>query len=678
MLPPTAKKVPYHFEHLSHSLDDPYRWMQNKADPEVIAYLAAENAYAQSVLGHTQALQEQLYREMRGRIQEDDSAAPENRGQYAYYTRNEAGRQYRVFCRKANAPGAGEEILLDENALAEGLEYCRVNYLEPSPDHNLIAYAVDVTGAWVFNLFIKDLHNGQVVAGPLAGTAWTAAWASDSRTLFYTVFDAVHRSYKVMRHSVGQETNQDTQVLHEPDDAFSLRVERSRSGAYLLITAASHSTSEVYLLDADTPQAGLRLVAGRQPWHEYYLEHQGDHFWIRTNAGAENFRLMRAPTANPERSAWVEALPHREDTLIEEVQAFRDHLVLFERRDGLRQVRISAPDGLADVHYVTFPDPTYALRWAANPFGDAHELRFFYSSLVSPEATVDYHLEKHTWQVSKLQEIPSGYDPSLYTSQRLFATAPDGAQVPISLVYRRDRKSPGPLLLYAYGSYGFSSEAAFETRRFSLLDRGFAYAIAHVRGGSEMGRPWYEGGRLLRKKNTFSDFIACAERLVSQGYTTPEQLAITGGSAGGLLVTAVTNQRPDLFRCVVALVPFTNVITAMLMPELPLTVPEYEQWGNPNDPQAFEYMLSYSPYENLEAKAYPHILARAGLNDLQVPYWDPAKWAARLRSLKTDRNRLLLLTNMGAGHGGASGRYDFLREQALNYAFILDTLGIAG
>jgi oligopeptidase B len=676
MLPPTAKQVPYQFEHLNRSFTDPYRWLQDETDPEVIAYLEQENAYAQSVLSHTQALQEQLYLEMRGRLQEDDRTAPENRGAYSYYTRNEAGKQYRLFCRIANSPGAQEEILLDENDLAKGLKYCRVSYLEPSPNHDFIAYAVDVTGSWVFDLYIKDLRGGQIVSGPIPETGWSAAWCNDNRTLFYTLFDAAHRPFKVMCHAAGQDPAQDTLVLHEPDDAFNLIVERSRSEAYVLITASSHTSSEVYFLPADAPQAKLHLVAPRQPWHEYYLEHQADHFWIRTNLGAENFRLMRAPVASPEQEHWVEVIPHRADTLIEDVQAFHHHLVLFERRDGLRQVRISAPDGVSEVHSIDFPDPAYSLRWAANPYGEAPAVRFFYSSLVTPEATVDYDLLEHTWQVSKQQEIPSGYDAAQYTSLRLFATAPDGAQVPISLVYRRDRQHPGPLLLYAYGSYGYSSEAAFDTRRISLLDRGFAYAIAHVRGGSEMGRAWYENGRLLHKKNTFSDFIACAEHLVAQGFTTPAQLAIMGGSAGGLLVSAVTNQRPDLFHCVVALVPFTNVVTAMLMPELPLTVPEYEQWGNPNDPQAFAYMLSYSPYDTLEAKAYPHILARAGLNDLQVPYWDPAKWVARLRTLKTDHNRLLLLTNMGAGHGGASGRYDYLREWALNFAFLLDTLNI--
>lgn len=699
--PPIAKIIPHTTTHLRWTLDDPYAWLQDPSDPQVIAYLEAENAYAQAMLQPTEPLQEQLFLEMRGRIKEDDNSAPQMRGEYWYYVRFAAGQQYRIFCRKRGSLQAAEEILLDENALAVGHSYCRVQTFEPSPDHQLLAYSVDTTGSRVFDLYVKDLRSGVQLAGPIPQVAWTAAWASDNLSLFYTVFDEAHRPYQLFRHTLG-ETVPDSLIYHETDDAFNLRITRTRSGEYLLLTINSHSTSEVRFLPASQPNAALTVIQPRQHWLEYYAEHHGGRFLIRTNDQARNFKLVEAPVSSPGKEHWREILPHRADTLVESVLAFRQHLVVCERRQGLKQIRISDPDGLTNVRYVTFPEPVYTyvaemFVGTFNPEFDTELLRFEYSSLVTPDSTVDYNLRTGAWEVKKQMEIPSGYDPSLYRSERLLATAPDGAQVPISLVYRvgvgttrveqttkvepATGRSPlppmiggAPLLMEGYGSYGFSSDPDFDTRRISLLERGFIYAIAHVRGGSELGRDWYEAGRLMHKKNTFSDFIACAEHLIDQGYTTPERLAMIGGSAGGLLVSAVLNLRPDLFKAALALVPFTNVITAMLMPDLPLTVIEYEQWGNPGDAQAFEYMLSYSPYENVDAKTYPAILARAGLNDLQVPYWDPAKWVARMRAHKTDPNPLLLLTNMAAGHSGSSGRFDHLREDAQNYAFLLTQL----
>jgi oligopeptidase B len=676
LVPPIAKIVPHTFEHLGRTFVDDYAWLQNKAAPEVIAYLEAENAYARASLRPTEPLQEQLYQEMRGRIQEDDWGVPERRGEYFYYWRMQAGQQYRIFCRKHGSPEAAEEVLLDENALAEGQSYCHVLAFEPSPDHTWLAYSVDTTGARVFDLYVKNLRTGELVSGPIPNTAWAVAWAGDSDTLFYTVFDAAHRPFKLFRHIPGADPQDDALVYHEPDDAFSIYVGRTRSGAYILLTVASQSTSEVRYLSASQPMDEFQVIHPRQHWLEYYAEHHGDRFLIRTNDGAENFKLMEAPVAAPAKANWRDILPHRPDALVEDVSAFRDYLVVVERRDGLRRIRISDPDGVSNVTQVGFPDPVYTVWGGDNPEFETPLLRFTYSSLVTPESTVDYDMATGTWEVKKRQAIPSGYDASQYESERLYAAAPDGTQVPISLVYRTGLKRDGshPLLLEGYGSYGFSSEPSFDARRLSLLDRGFVYAIAHVRGGSELGRAWYEQGRLMHKKNSFTDFIACAEHLVAQGYTSPARLAIMGASAGGLLVTAVMTMRPDLFEAVVALVPFTNVITAMLMPDLPLTVVEYEQWGNPNDAQAFNYMLSYSPYDNVEARSYPHILAKGGLNDLQVPYWDPAKWVAKLRAHKTDANRLLLITNMGAGHSGSSGRYDHLREDAQVYAFLIDTL----
>ena len=674
--PPVARRVPHSFTRHGLTVHDDYRWLEDKTNPEVIAHLEAENTYAEAMLAHTAPLQEQIYREMRGRIKEDDAGVPEQRGDFDYYWRMAEGKQYRIFCRKRRSPPAAEQVLLDENALAEGHSYCRVNVFEPSPDQRLLAYSVDTTGSLVFDLYVKNLRSGRIVAGPIAQTAWSAAWASDSRTLFYTVFDDSHRAYRLHRHTLGRRAAQDKLLYEEADERFDVDIERTRSGDYLLLTIASGTSSEVRFLRADDARGGFELVHPRASWVEYYVDHHGERFLIRSNEQAENFRLFAAPVGAPQRANWREIIPHRADTLLEDVDAFRDTLVLSERRGGLPHMRISAPDGVSSVHYVTFPDQVYAVHTTDNPEFATAVLRFLYSSPVTPESTVDCNLANGAWDVRKRQEIPSGYDATQYAAERVLATAPDGVQVPISLVYRKPLAHDGsrPLMLEGYGSYGYSREAAFDSRRFSLIDRGFVYAIAHVRGGSEMGRRWYEDGRLMHKKNTFTDFIACAEHLIKQGYTSSSRLAIMGRSAGGLLVTAVANMRPDLCRVVVAPVPFTNVITAMLSPDLPLTVTEYEQWGHPDDPAAFAYMLSYSPYENVHAAAYPHILAKAGLNDLQVPYWDPAKWVARLRALKTDNNLLLLITNLGAGHGGASGRYDHLREDAQVYAFVLDRL----
>jgi len=678
---PVAKRVPHRFEHLGRTFVDEYAWLQTKSDPEVIAYLEAENAYAKATLQHTEPFQEQLFQEMKARIKEDDAGAPEPFGDYAYYWRMEAGRQYRLFCRKRNEPQAAEELLLDENALAEGHSYCRVAVFEPSPDNTLLAYGVDTTGAWVYDLFVKDLRTGQQLSGPIPNTGWSVAWASDGRTLFYTLFDDAHRPFKLFRHTAGDDPGRDLLIHHETDEAFHIWVKRTRSGAYILLTLGSQSTSEVRYLPAGQPLGEFQIVEPRRPWLEYYVDHHGDRFLIRTNDGAENFKLVEAPASSPGKGQWRDLLPHRADTYLEGIDLFRDHLVAYERREGLPQIRISGPDGATDLHYVPFPDPVYTYDTAKNPEFNTAVLRFYYSSLVTPVSTVDYDMARRTWEVKKQQEIPSGYDPSLYASERLHAAAPDGTnasgiRVPLSLVYRKGLPRDGshPLLLYGYGSYGLSSDPEFDARRLSLLDRGFAFAIAHVRGGSELGRAWYEQGRLMHKKNSFTDLIACAEHLIALGYTSPQRLAIMGGSAGGLLVSAAATMRPDLFRAVVAMVPFTNVITAMLTPDLPLTVIEWEQWGNPQDPQAFDYMLSYSPYDNVEAKAYPHLYVKAGLNDLQVPYWDPAKWVARLRAQKTGDNRLVLVTNMGAGHGGASGRYDHLREDAQVYAFLIDVV----
>ena len=673
---PAAKMVPFSFQHLGQTHSDPYAWLQNIADPEVMAYLDSENAYVDALMTHTAELQEQLYQEMRGRIQEDDSTVPERRGEFFYYSRLVAGQQYRLFCRKHGSLDAPEQILLDENQLAEGKAYCRVSTFEPSPDQRFLAYAVDTTGSWVYDLYIQDLATGERLAGPIANTAWTSAWASDNRTLFYTLFDHAHRSYQLWRHQIGSAP--DVLLYEEKDEAFSVLVNRSRSGAYIFLAVQSGTTSEVRYLPADQPEANFQLIAAREHRHEYSVEHHGERFLILSNAGAENFQLMEAPLDRPSRENWRIVIPPSTETLLQYVLPFKDHLVLFGRSRGLPMLRISAPDGVSDVHEVAFPEEVYQAYPDANPEFGSEVFRLKYTSMVTPLSTIDYGMRDRGWVVRQRQEIPSGYNPDLYETRRLFADAADGAKVPISIVHRKGIALDGsnPLLLYGYGSYGSSTEATFQSNRMSLLERGVIYAIAHIRGGSELGRAWYENGRLMQKKNTFNDFIVCAESLIAQGYTRADRLAAMGGSAGGLLVSAVANMRPDLFKTIIAMVPFTNVITAMLDPNLPLTIIEYEQWGNPSDPAAFDYMLSYSPYENVAKKAYPHIYAKTGIHDLQVPYWDPAKWVAKLRALKTDSNRLVLRINKGAGHGGSSGRYDHLREDAEVYAFILDTLGL--
>jgi oligopeptidase B len=680
--PPMAKVVPQLRTHLGRTLVDPYAWLQDPDDPDVRAYLEAENAYARAVLQPTEPLQERIAREMRSRMPEEDCSAPQVRGDYLYYFRFRPGEQYRVFCRRLQKPDSPEQIVLDENELARGQTYTFVGAFAPSPDHRYLAYGVDHTGAWVWDLFVKDLETGRLVTDRIRGIARTIAWASDSRTVFYTSFNDSHRPYKVFRHVVGEEPGRAAEVHHEPDDDCYQFVVRARSGAYLLLTIAGDDYSEMRFLRADDPTGAFQVLEPRRRGLEYYADHQGDRFVIYTNDEAPNFRLMAAPVASPSREHWRELIPHRADTLIDDVSAFQDHLVVYERRDGARHIRLSDADGISNARYITFPDPVYTFktdtfRENVNPEYASRHLRFTYSSFVTPESTIDYDVARDEWNVAKRQAIPIGYDASSYISRRLTATAPDGAQVPIALVHRRELALNGthPMLLEGYGAYGRSVEPGFNERLLSLLDRGFVYGVAHVRGTAMLGRRWYDQGRRQNKMNTFTDFIACAEELIRRGYTSADRLAITGGSAGGVLITAVINLRPDLFRAVVALMPFTNVITTALSPDMPLVANEYEEWGRPDDPAAFDYMLSYSPYDNVKPQAYPHILARAALNDLQVPYWDVAKWVARLRATKTDDRMLLLLTHMASGHSGASGRYDSLREDAQAYAFLITALG---
>jgi oligopeptidase B len=676
--PPAARAVPRVTTLHGDTRIDEYFWLRNREDPEVLAYLANENAYTDAVMRPTEALQESLYLEMRARIRETDLSVPERQDGWLYYHRTEAGAQYPIYCRRPVDDEAGEEIILDLNPLAEGHAYFRLGGFEVSPDHRLLAYAVDTSGAESFTLYVKELATGALMAETMVNVSPSVAWANDSRTLFYVVLDEARRPCRLYRHQLGANPAEDVLVHFEADESFFLDIQRTRSQEWLLLELGSHSTSEVRFGSADRPTESFRTIEPRRAGIEYTVSHHGDVFFIATNDGAPNFRLVSAPVADPSRANWTEVLPHRAGVKVDSADAFRDHLVVYERAEGLRQIRIMDLAAGSD-HLVAFPEPVYTVRQHENPEFDTSLLRFSYTSLVTPASVVDYDMAARTWTVRKQTEVLGGYDPARYRSERLFATAADGTRIPISLVYQLPLERPGgprPLLLNGYGAYGVSYDPAFSSSALSLLDRGFVVAIAHVRGGEEMGRAWYDGGKLLAKPNTFGDFIAAAEHLIAEGFTSAERLTISGGSAGGLLMGAVANLRPDLFHAVLAEVPFVDVVNTMLDASLPLTVIEYDEWGNPNDPTAYGCIRSYSPYDNVRRQSYPHMLITAGLNDPRVAYWEPAKFTARLRSLKTDDNRLLLKTNMGAGHGGASGRWDYLREVAFKYAFVLDALGM--
>jgi len=676
--PPVARIVPRADTTLGDVRIDNYAWLRDdrRQDTAVIHYLEAENRYTQAMMRHTEPLQERLFQEMRGRIKETDLSVPERIGEYYYYSRTEAGKQYPIHARKRGSLTAPEEVLLDVNQMAEGKRYFSLGAQSVSPDAHLLAFATDTSGAERYTLMVKDLRTGQILADRLPNVNGSVEWAADNRTLFYGTSDAANRPNRVMRHVLGTNPAGDAVVGEEPDELYRIGIGRTKDRRFLLINTSSFDASEVRYIDASRPMDAFRVIRPKTANVLYDVEHHGDRFLITTNEGAPNFKLMWAPDADPRRESWRELVPASDSVLLDGIDVFRDYLVLYQRQNALRKIHV-VPFAGGAAYDVDFPEPIYTYRGARNPDYDSRVLRFTYTSLVTPPAVYDYDLASRTRQLMKATEVP-GYDPSLYASERTWARAQDGTMVPISLVYRKPfvRDGSRPLLLYAYGSYGSSTDPAFSTNNLSLLDRGVVYAIAHIRGGQEMGRQWYEQGRLLNKMNTFTDFIASAEHLVGQRYTSRERLAIRGGSAGGLLMGAVVNLRPDLFRAVVADVPFVDVINTMLDASIPLTTGEWLQWGDPHKPEFYGYMKSYSPYDNVRATTYPAMLVTAGLNDPRVGYWEPAKWVARLRATKTDRNPLLLRTNMGAGHGGASGRYDALRETAIRYAFILDQLGV--
>jgi oligopeptidase B len=673
--PPVAAKKPHATEIHGYKLNDDYFWMREKGNPEVTKYLEAENAHTDDVMKPTKAFQEALYNELLGRIKQTDLSVPYRIGDYFYYSRTEEGKQYSYMCRRKGSMEGAEEILLDLNKLAEGKTYMGLGAYTVSDDGNWLAYSTDTTGYRQYNLQVKDLRSGQIL-GENIERVGSVVWATDNKTLFYSTEDAVSkRSDKFWRHVVGASGSD--LLYEEKDEKFDVGAARSLDKKVIFMASYAKTSTEFRYLPADTPTAALTVILPREPNHEYDVDHYKELFYITTNKNAKNFRVVTAPMKDPSEKNWKPFIDHSPNVKINVLNFFANHLVVSERENGLSHLRVIDMT-TKQSHRIATDEPDYSLFLSTNPEFNTTTLRYNYQSMVTPSSVYDYDLNTRTRTLLKRQEVLGGYDPTKYEAKRLWAVARDGVKVPMSVVYRKglDLDGKAPLLLYAYGSYGSSGSAAFSSNRLSLLDRGMIYVNAYIRGGGELGEEWREQGRMLNKKNTFNDFIDCAEYLVKNKYTSPDRLAIQGGSAGGLLMGAVTNMRPDLFKAVVAQVPFVDVINTMLDASVPLTTSEYLEWGNPNDKTQFEYMLSYSPYDNVKAKNYPAILVEVSLNDSQVPYWEGTKLVAKLRATKTDKNVLLLKTNMGAGHGGSSGRYDALRETAFTYTFMLWQVGI--
>ena len=682
-LPPTARRQQTVNTFHGYRLTDDYAWLREKTSPEVIAFLEQENAYTRAVMKPTEDLQAKLYDEMLSHIKETDISVPFRDKDYFYYSRTEQGAQYPIYCRKHGSLEAEEEVILDMNQLAIGESFMALGALTVSDDGNLLAYSTDTTGFRQYTLHIKDLRTGEVLPDQ-AQRVGSVVWAADHRTLFYTVEDEeTKRQFQLYRHVVSEPQDKDALVYEEADERFNVGAGRTRDGEYLVLESASHTASEEQFLPAADPQGRWTLIEPRRENIEYYSDHREGLWYIRVNDTSRTFRLITTPVATPGRAHWRELIAHREDVMLEELDLFQSFAVLVERSNGLPHLKVRFFDNQGSFTgpspEIAFPEPTYSAHPHVNREFVTDTFRYGYQSLVSPTSVYEYNVTTGQSTLLKELEVPGGFDRSLYRSERLFATAPDGTRIPVSIVYRRDKKGDGanPLYIYGYGSYGYALPVGFNSNRLSLLDRGFILAYAHIRGGGDMGKPWHDAGRLMNKMNTFTDFIAVTEYLTAQGYGDSGRVAMEGGSAGGLLMGAVANLRPDLYRAVLSHVPFVDVMNTMLDPTLPLTIGEYEEWGDPNQPDAFAYMLQYSPYDNLDRKPYPAMLVKTSLHDSQVMYWEPAKYVAKLRTLKTDDNLLLLETNMSAGHGGASGRYDYLKEIALDYAFLLQELGSA-
>jgi oligopeptidase B len=682
-LPPAARRQQTVNTFHGHRLTDDYAWLREKTSPEVIAFLEQENAYTRAIMKPTEDLQAKLYDEMLSHIKETDISVPFRDKDYFYYSRTEQGAQYPIYCRKHGSLDAEEEVILDMNQLAIGESFMALGALTVSDDGHLLAYSTDTTGFRQYTLHIKDLRTGEVLPDQ-AQRVGSVVWAADNRTLFYTVEDEeTKRQFQLYRHVVSEPQDKDALVYEEADERFNVGAGRTRDGKYLVLESASHTASEEQFLPAADPQGRWTLIEPRRENIEYYSDHREGLWYIRVNDTSRTFRLVTTPVATPGRVHWRELIGHREDVMLEELELFQSFAVMVERSNGLPHLQIKFFDNQGTFTgpspEIAFPEPTYSAHPHVNREFVTDTFRYGYQSLVSPTSVYEYNVTTGQSTLLKELEVPGGFDRSLYRSERLFAPAPDGTRIPVSIVYRTDKKGIGanPLYIYGYGSYGYALPVGFNSNRLSLLDRGFILAYAHIRGGGDMGKPWHDAGRLMNKMNTFTDFIAVTEYLIAQGYGDPGRVAMEGGSAGGLLMGAVANLRPDLYRAVLSHVPFVDVMNTMLDPTLPLTIGEYEEWGDPNQPDAFAYMLQYSPYDNLDRKAYPAMLVKTSLHDSQVMYWEPAKYVAKLRTLKTDDNLLLLETNMSAGHGGASGRYDYLKEIALDYAFLLQELGSA-
>lgn len=673
---PDIRKIPRAITMHGETRIDSYAWLRERENPHVLQYLQAENRYTEQKMKHTEKLQGELYQEMVGRMQESDLSLPEKIDDFYYYARTEKGKDYPIYCRKKGSLKAPEEVLLDANKLAEGEASFSLGAVKVSPNHRWLAFAVDTGGAEKYTIRIKDLKNGRLHKEAISNVSPNLEWGRDEQTLYYVQLDSTQRPCKLYRHQPGEDHRKDRPVYHEKDHAFFMNIRKSASRQYLFLELHSKNTSEIRYLNMNNPTGEFRVLQPRKPSVQYQTEHRGAFFYLSTNEGAENFKLITIPSTNPSQQDRREILPHRKDVVLEDFRVFKNELVVIERVKGLQKIRIMDLSG-DPIRYIEFPEPVYQVSLSDYQDYQSDTLRFVYSSLITPQQIYDYHLQTGTRELKKELRVQN-YQPEQYQSERIFAQAPDGTKIPISLVYKKGMKRDGshPMLLTAYGSYGYSYPIHFTANRLSLLDRGFICAFAHVRGGQEMGRQWYEKGKLLNKKNTFTDFIACAEHLIRENYTSSSNLAILGGSAGGLLMGAVTNLRPDLFQVVVAQVPFVDVLNTMSDPTLPLTVTEYDEWGDPHQKAYYDYIKGYSPYENVKAQEYPQMLVTAGYHDPRVSYWEPAKWVAKLRDMNQNDNLLLLKTDMGGGHFGSSGRYDQLREMSFVYAFILNGLGI--
>lgn len=676
---PIAKKVEKVFEEHGNKRIDNYYWLNQREDPEVIAYLNAENDYTKEVLKDTEELQEKIFDEIVGRIKQTDMSVPYVVDGFEYYVRYEEGGEYPIYCRKLVTDNPEEEIMLNGNLMAEGHSFFQIGGWKVSYNNELLAYSVDTVSRRKYTIHFKNISSGEAYEDAITNTSGNMAWANDNKTLYYAVKDETLRSYKIFKHELGTPVDMDKLVYHEKDPTFSTFVYKTESDKYLVIGSRSTLSAEYRILDAnnDDAQAKFRVFQERLKDVEYGISHQNDRFLVHTNFEAKNFRLMETNETQTSIENWHEIIPNREDVLLEGIDVFKTYFVATERKNGLPQFRIIDQLNNKDF-YLNFDEDDYFAYTSGNEDYTSRKLRYNYTSLKTPTTVYDYNIETSEQLLLKQYEVLGDYNPNDYVTERLYATARDGVQVPISIIYKKgfERDGSQPLLLYGYGSYGYSMESTFRSSRLSLIDRGFTFAIAHVRGGEEMGRYWYEDGKLLKKKNTFFDFIDCGEFLVKEGYTSSEKMFALGGSAGGLLVGAVINYRPDLFKGVIAAVPFVDVVTTMLDESIPLTTGEYDEWGNPNDPEYYNYMLSYSPYDNVKEMDYPALLITTGLHDSQVQYWEPAKWVAKLRDLRTNDNMLLLWTNMEFGHGGASGRFEAYKETAMEDAFMLKLLGI--